>query len=215
MADFTVTGDWTALLPGAVLAATARFKLLGETAVVPPDVPASVVAGVLKRPSGTTGLLLPAPDGGVVVTGSAGGPYTVTFAGPLAGTNVAQMTATSSLTGGSPSIAVATTTAGGSGVDEVQTVTISGGPTGGTFTLTFNGQTTAAIPYNATALQVQAALQALSNVGTGAAKFYSAYFTNMSLDGQSVTPARFLFQAKPAGSTVNLATLYPNLAAVA
>ena len=37
--------------------------------------------------------------------------------------------------------------------------------TGGTFTLTFNGQTTAPLAYNATAAQVDAALEALSNVG--------------------------------------------------
>ncbi|MFE1452000.1 hypothetical protein [Streptomyces olivaceoviridis] len=51
--------------------------------------------------------------------------------------------------------------------NEVQTATITGGPTGGTFTLTFNGQTTSAIAYNATAAQVQTALEALSNVNPG------------------------------------------------
>lgn len=50
---------------------------------------------------------------------------------------------------------------------EVQTVTITGAPTGGTYTLTFSGQTTAAIPYNATATQVKTALEALSNVEPG------------------------------------------------
>src|SRR6185437_14963077 len=49
----------------------------------------------------------------------------------------------------------------------VQRVQVDGGPTGGTFTLTFGGQTTAAIPYNATASQVQTALAALSSVGSG------------------------------------------------
>lgn len=49
--------------------------------------------------------------------------------------------------------------------NEVQSVTITGTPTGGTFTLTWSGQTTEAIPYNATAAQVQSALAALSNVG--------------------------------------------------
>lgn len=53
------------------------------------------------------------------------------------------------------------------GNNEVQTVTITGTPTGGTFTLTYAGQTTGAIAYNATAATVQAALEALSNVGTG------------------------------------------------
>jgi hypothetical protein len=49
--------------------------------------------------------------GDVIVTGSAGGPYTVTFGGALANTNVAQMTATP--TGGTGTVTVATTTAGG------------------------------------------------------------------------------------------------------
>lgn len=53
------------------------------------------------------------------------------------------------------------------GVDEVQTVTITGSPTGGNFTLTFSGQTTGNIAYNATATQVQTALAALSTVGAG------------------------------------------------
>ena len=49
-------------------------------------------------------------------------------------------------------------------LDEQQTVRATNA-TGGTFTLTFNGQTTAALPYNATAAQVDTALEALSNVG--------------------------------------------------
>lgn len=52
-------------------------------------------------------------------------------------------------------------------VSEVQTVTITGGPTGGTFTLTYSGQTTAGIAYNANAAAVQAALEALSNLAPG------------------------------------------------
>lgn len=53
------------------------------------------------------------------------------------------------------------------GTNGVQTLAVTGGPTGGTFTVTFDGQTTSALPYNATAGQVQAALEALSNVGVG------------------------------------------------
>jgi hypothetical protein len=49
--------------------------------------------------------------GNVAVTGSAGGPYTVTFQGTLANTNVAQMTATP--TGGTGTVTVATATGGG------------------------------------------------------------------------------------------------------
>lgn len=51
--------------------------------------------------------------------------------------------------------------------NEVTTVTITGGPTGGTFTLTWSGQTTSAIAYNATAATVQTALEALSNIAPG------------------------------------------------
>jgi hypothetical protein len=54
-----------------------------------------------------------------------------------------------------------------SGVNEVQRITITGNPTGGTFTLTWNGQTTAAMFFNAMATQVQVALEALSNIGVG------------------------------------------------
>ena len=46
-------------------------------------------------------------------------------------------------------------------------VTVSTDSTGGTFTLTFNGQTTSALAYNATAATVQTAFLLLSSVGTG------------------------------------------------
>lgn len=55
----------------------------------------------------------------------------------------------------------------GGSSEEVQSVAITGTPTGGTFTLSFGGQTTAAIPYNATAAQVRTALEALSTIGAG------------------------------------------------
>lgn len=50
------------------------------------------------------------------------------------------------------------------GVDEVQVVTITGAPTGGTFTLTYSGQTTDTINYNAAAATVKSKLEALSNI---------------------------------------------------
>lgn len=53
------------------------------------------------------------------------------------------------------------------GTSEKQTITITGSPTGGTFTLTYSAQQTAPIPYNATAAQVQSALEALSNIAPG------------------------------------------------
>ncbi|MDB5313221.1 MAG: hypothetical protein JWO38_7423, partial [Gemmataceae bacterium] len=51
--------------------------------------------------------------------------------------------------------------------DAIQAVQLTGSPTGGTFTLTFGGQTTSAIAYNATPAAVQAALQGLSSIGSG------------------------------------------------
>jgi len=55
--------------------------------------------------------------------------------------------------------------------NDVQTMTVTGTPTGGSFKLSFNGQVTAAITYSTTDATLQAnvtaALEALSNVGTG------------------------------------------------
>lgn len=51
------------------------------------------------------------------------------------------------------------------GTNEVQQVATTGTVTAGTFTLTYSGQTTTAIAWNASAATVQAALIALSNIG--------------------------------------------------
>lgn len=53
------------------------------------------------------------------------------------------------------------------GTNEVQTISLTGSPTGGTFTLTYDGQTTGNIAYDATAATVQTALLALSNIDAG------------------------------------------------
>lgn len=58
----------------------------------------------------------------------------------------------------------------GAGTSEVQTLTIGGTPTGGTFKLAFDGQTSGAITWSATnntlLANIQAALDALTNIGT-------------------------------------------------
>jgi len=51
--------------------------------------------------------------------------------------------------------------------NEVQTITVNGSPTGGTFTLTYGGDTTAALNYNAAASAIQTALQGLGSIGSG------------------------------------------------
>lgn len=77
---------------------------------------------------------------------------------------------------------------------EVQTLTITGTPTGGTFTLSFKGFTTPGITFNAAASVVQAALEALSSVGTG-----GIAVTGGPAPG---TPLVFTFQNQLAGQAV-------------
>jgi hypothetical protein len=53
------------------------------------------------------------------------------------------------------------------GENETVTATLDGSPTGGTFTLTFGGETTGNIAYDAAAATVEAELEALSSIGAG------------------------------------------------
>ncbi|MHC4425035.1 MAG: flagellar hook-basal body complex protein [Planctomycetota bacterium] len=63
------------------------------------------------------------------------------------------------------------TNEGTAAVSEVQTVTLStapdNDPDGGTFTLTYGGETTSSLAWDATAVQIEAALEALSTVNSG------------------------------------------------
>lgn len=79
-------------------------------------------------------------------------------------------------------------------VNEVQTITITGSPTGGDYTLTFDGETTAAIAYNANAAAVDSALEALSNIGAG----------NVTVSGTS--PKTVTFTGTLAGASQPLIT---------
>ncbi|MGO9922562.1 MAG: beta strand repeat-containing protein, partial [Isosphaeraceae bacterium] len=54
----------------------------------------------------------------------------------------------------------------GQGTDQVVTVSMDPTVTGGTFTLTYDGEVTDPLDYNASAAEVQDALQALPNIGT-------------------------------------------------
>lgn len=55
----------------------------------------------------------------------------------------------------------------GAAQNEIQTATVNGSPTGGTFRLALGSKVTAALAYNASAAVVQAALEALDNIGAG------------------------------------------------
>ncbi|WP_052336142.1 hypothetical protein [Mycobacterium canetti] len=80
--------------------------------------------------------------------------------------------------------------------NEAQLVTITGSPTGGTFTLTYAGQTTAGIAYNAAASAVQSALAALSTVGAG----------NVSVSGSAGGPYTVTFLGALGSQDVALLT---------
>lgn len=67
----------------------------------------------------------------------------------------------------SNAVDVTVNAAGGAAANEAQRVTITGAPTGGAIKLTFSGQTTADIAFNAIASAVQSALEALSNIDVG------------------------------------------------
>lgn len=124
----------TVTITGAPTGGTFTLTLGGQTtAGIAFNAAASAVQTALQALS-TVGA------NNATVTGAAGGPYTVTFVGALAGTNVAQMTASgASLTGGTtPGVTVATGTAGVAGAPNVAVAGSAGGP----YTVTFSGRLT-------------------------------------------------------------------------
>ena len=66
--------------------------------------------------------------------------------------------------------------------DEIQHLALSGA-TGGTFTLSFEGQTTAALPYDADAEEVEVALAALPAIGAGNVRAYAYEGLNVAFEG--------------------------------
>lgn len=154
--------------------------------------------------------------GNVAVTGSAGGPYTVTFQGALAATNVPALTARGiNLKPSKPHIQVVESVKGTGSVDEVQKVRIQGA-TRGTFTLTFSGQTTSALAYNVSAANMLTALQALSNWNDSAGavtKSGSEYTITFSGTGLTHTDQPLLTaSATGMQPTIAVATTVPGVA---
>lgn len=64
-----------------------------------------------------------------------------------------------------PGITVTTLQTGATGVPEVQRIALDADTHGGTFTLTFDGESTGALPYNITAANLQEELYVLTTVG--------------------------------------------------
>jgi len=90
--------------------------------------------------------------GNVSVSGAFAIGFTIEFIGALAATNLPEITAASSLL---------------LDINELQNLAFSAVPDSGNFTLTFDTKTTTALPFNATAASIEAALEALTNIGAG------------------------------------------------
>ncbi|MDE2101386.1 MAG: hypothetical protein KGL39_29330, partial [Patescibacteria group bacterium] len=106
------------------------------------------------------------------VTGSANGPFIITFINSLGCASQSLATVdTSQLCGGAATTSIVTQ--GAPGGDEKQLILL-GSPTGGTYSLSWNGDTTTSLPYNASASDVQTALNALPNV-SGASGTYHVF----------------------------------------
>lgn len=122
--------------------------------------------------------------GDVSVSASSPTVFRIAFAGTYVNTNVSEIIATNVDLVSSLECSPSTTQirVGVLPTDEVQVLSLPNAPTGGTFTLTYSGQTTAAIAYNASAATVQSALEALSNIAVG-----DVACTGGSLPGTPVT----------------------------
>ena len=97
------------------------------------------------------------------------------------------------------------------GIRAVQTIAITGTPTSGTFTLTFSGQTTLPIAFNATATVVQDALVALSNIEPGDVACTGGPLPGtavvVTFGGQFSTPATMTATGTFTGGTVPAITV--------
>lgn len=95
-----------------------------------------------------------------------------------------------------PEIVITRVQAGGSGVNEIQSVAVPQGTYAGTFTVSFGGQTSNPIAYNATSTVVQAALQAMTSIGSN----------NVSVSQTSTTAWAVTFVGALAGAGQTLMT---------
>ena len=105
------------------------------------------------------------------MTGNAGGPWYVTFQGTYAATNVNLMSVDgTNLSGAADALKIETVVEGRASAGEIQSLSISPYTSednvGGTYTLSFDGETTAPLAYNANAATIQSALEALGTIGS-------------------------------------------------
>lgn len=136
-------------------------------------------------------------EGGVIVVALAQGTYLATFINDLGYRDVATLVAADSLTGGAGTATVAVVTAGSGYSNEQQILAKSGTVSGGTYTLTYSGQETTDLAFDASAATVQAALVALSNLGTG----------DVTVSGSITTGIVVTFGGSLAGTNVGALTV--------
>ncbi len=119
--------------------------------------------------------------------------YQCTFAGTLTGVDQSTITGSgASLTGATVYSDVVQ--AAQAPINEVQTIAFDAAPSGGTFTITYDGQTTAATAYNAATATVETNLEALSNIDA------------VAVSGAAGGPWVVEFQGTLAGTDVDLMT---------
>jgi hypothetical protein len=125
-----------------------QIEFDGQTTTdIPYDSNAAEVQTKLEALSNITG-------GDVVVSGDFTTGFTLSWGGTKANTDVAEVTI--------PSNSLTTGETGGT--NEVQDLTFSATPTGGSFTISYDGETTGTIAYNAAIGTVEAALELLPNI---------------------------------------------------
>ena len=107
------------------------------------------------------------------------GPVSFTFVGALADTNLAELTIDESAL---DLVAVTATTEGAT--SEVQQIATEGNVVGGFFTLTFGGETTAPLGFNASAATIQTALEALPSVNPGDVSVTGGALPDSAIDVQ-------------------------------
>ena len=97
--------------------------------------------------------------------------WIVTFGGSLASTDASMISGTNvDLTSGdATTVAVVKTATGDVGTDEIQTITADTALTENDYTLTFDGETTAAIPWDAAAADIELQLETLDSIKQGEA----------------------------------------------
>jgi len=174
------------LMPDSdVSAFTFNLTFSGETSINRNYTSGSLILGTLTDwPSAIA----------VTKTYLGGNLYTLEFVGFLAAVNVTAVTSSStwSAAQGTFYIPVTETTVGRPAASEVQVITLTSTPTGGTFPLSFSGQTTSAIAWNASAATVDTALEALANIGAG----------NLSVTGSAGGPWTVTFAGALANTNV-------------